>query len=204
MRAFQERGYVTVGMKPVASGCKMTAEGLHHSDAIGLQRESSIRLPYAWVNPYALAEPVAPHIAAEDMGMSLALAPLLAAFYRLGTWSDYVIVEGVGGWKVPLNATETTADLAKALGLPVVLVVGIRLGCLSHALLTCESIECHGLRLAGWVANRIDPDCAKAQANIASLCTRLGAPLLGVIPYQPTIDVDAISQRLEISPLLAN
>jgi dethiobiotin synthetase len=159
-------------------------------------------LPYDWVNPYALAAPIAPHFAAAEAGLRIELDPILTAFGRLKAEAECVIVEGIGGWKVPLNAKETVADLAKALALPVILVVGIRLGCLNYALLARESIERQGMPLAGWIANSIDPGCARAQENIAALYERMSAPLLGVIPHLPALDVIAISKKLPIGRLL--
>jgi dethiobiotin synthetase len=199
--AFRERGFVTVGMKPIASGCEPTGQGPRNADAVLLQQLSSVRLPYDWVNPYALAAPIAPHIAAAEAGIFIELDPILTAFGRLRAEAERIIVEGVGGWKAPLNGRETVADLAKALALPVILVVGIRLGCLNHALLARESIERQGMPLAGWIANSIDPGCARAQENVAALYERMGAPLLGVIPHLPALDAIAIARALQIDEL---
>lgn len=197
LTAQHQRGIVAVGMKPVASGCAWTADGLRSEDAELLLRHSSLSLPYDWVNPYAFEPPIAPHIAAEDAGQHIDLKVILSAYGRLAAAADCVVVEGVGGWKVPLNEAETLADLAAALRLPVVLVVGIRLGCLSHALLIGESIARMGLPLAGWIANRIDPACERIEANIQALADRIPAPLLGIVPHIAALDAAAIAGALD-------
>jgi dethiobiotin synthetase len=206
MAALQLRGYAIAGMKPVACGCARTEHGLRNEDALLLQAQSSVPLPYAWVNPCALAVPTAPHIAAAEESRTIRLEPLLTAFRELTGRVDCVVVEGVGGWKVPLDATQTTADLARALGLPVIVVTGIRLGCLNHTLLTCDSIERAGLALAGWVANVVAPESNHIQENIEALSRRVSAPLLGVIPYLPSLDLPRIVPRivraLDLTPLL--
>ena len=178
MRAVQARDYRVTGMKPVASGCSATVSGLVNDDALSLQACASLQVPYADVNPYAFEPAVAPHLAAESAGVDMQVPPIEAAFSKLSGASDFVVVEGVGGWLVPINARQTMQDVARALGLPVILVVAIRLGCLNHALLTAQAIRAAGLSLAGWVANRIDPDCACQDENVAALCQRLSAPLL--------------------------
>jgi len=185
MRALQAHGYKVTGMKPVASGCSTTVSGLVNDDALSLQACASVHVPYADVNPYAFEPAVAPHLAAESTGVEIQIPPVEAAFRALSGMSDYVVVEGVGGWLVPVNAQQSMQDVARALGLPVVLVVAIRLGCLNHALLTAQAIHAAGLPLAGWVANRIDPECARQDENIATLCQRLPAPLLADQCYLP-------------------
>jgi dethiobiotin synthetase len=134
-------------------------------------------------NPFALPLAIAPHLAAREAGIEIALAPIEAAYRQLGAMADRVVVEGVGGWSVPLSDSIMQADLVRALGLPVVLVVGLRLGCLNHALLTARAIVLDGCALAGWIANRIDPDMVHAEANLDTLRTRIAAPLLGVIAH---------------------
>lgn len=182
LHAIRARGYSAIGMKPVASGCAATAAGLRSADAVALIAASSTRPSYDLVNPYAYAPPIAPSIAADRHGTSMEIAPILAAYNGLAAAADVVAVEGVGGWLVPLNARETLADLASALALPVILVVGVRLGCLNHALLTVESIAGHGLTLAGWVANCHTREDAAAEI-IGTLTRRIDAPRLGTIPY---------------------
>ena len=186
------------GMKPVAAGCAATAEGLRNDDAVRLQRQSSLRLDYARVNPVALPAPVAPHIAARQAGVSISIGVLRRAFDALAMQVDCVVVEGVGGWQVPLTERETVADLAVALGLDVVLVVGVRLGCLNHALLSAESIARSGLVLAGWVANCLPPLADAVDENIIALKTRISAPLLGIVPALAAPDVKTVACTLRV------
>lgn len=181
--AFQARGLATIGMKPVAAGCESTADGLRNDDALRLQRAGSVSLPYEWINPFAYEPPVSPHAAAAAVGRPIDLAAIALAYAHLAGQADEVVVEGVGGWYAPLGEAITVADLAGRLALPVVLVVGMRLGCLNHALLTARAIQADGLTLAGWVANQVDPAMAALDQNVAYLRAHLGAPLLGVVPY---------------------
>lgn len=181
--AFAARGKTVIGMKPVAAGCEPTPHGLACEDVTNLVAASNISAPHHLVNPYAFQPPIAPHIAAAQAGVTIELEPLLAACAALRALAEVVIVEGVGGWRVPLNPREDAADLAQQLGLPVILVVGMRLGCLSHALLSAQAIEASGLKLAGWVANCIDPSMPAFDDNLHTLQARLAAPLLGVVPY---------------------
>ena len=169
------------GFKPVASGCVATPRGPRNADALALQRASSIELSYGQVNPYPFVAPIAPHLAAAEAGITIDLDAIKRAIAAVT--ADRVVVEGVGGWLAPLGADIAVADLARSLGLPVVLVVGMRLGCISHALLSLESIRRHGLPVAGWVANRIDPGMDRVDANISALCDRLDAPLLCDLPW---------------------
>ncbi len=180
----QESGRRTVGMKPVAAGTDWVNGRWCNDDVEALNAASNVQAPSAWVCPYLLREAMAPHIAAEHENITLRLDHLEACFAQLQTVSDSVVVEGAGGFIVPLNATETLADLAKALALPVVLVVGLRLGCLNHALLTAQAIRQAGLPLAGWVANHIDPEMPALAENIAALTLRLDAPCWAQIPWQ--------------------
>jgi dethiobiotin synthetase len=181
MAAAAVAGLAVAGMKPVAAGCRRTPEGLRNDDAEALLALATVPLDYATVNPIALEPPVAPHLAAAEVGARLAVAPLAAALEPLRRQADLTVVEGAGGWLVPLNETETLADLAVRASLPVLLVVGVRLGCLNHALLTAESITARGLPLLGWVANVLD-DSARAPGNVETLAQRLPAPLLAVVP----------------------
>jgi dethiobiotin synthetase len=189
MRALQRRGHVVVGMKPVASGCSKTASGLVNDDARRLQSCASFNAPYQYVNPYAFEPGIAPHLAAECAGLQIEIANIQRACQRLTADADRLVVEGVGGWLVPINARQTMADVALALGLPVVLVVAIRLGCLNHTLLTAAAIRHTGLPLVGWVANRMDPNCEQQDGNVAALRQRLPAPLLADLAYSD----DAVS-----------
>jgi len=202
LNSFARRGDRVIGMKPVASGCPATPAGLRHDDAIALLNASSVQAEYAEVNPYAFAPAVAPHLAAEAAGVEISLEKIHACFTRLCALADTVVVEGIGGWRVPLGAGLTTVDLAVSLNLPVILVVGMRLGCLNHALLTAEDIRHSGLKLAGWVANQIDPVMELLQENIAALQQRISAPLLGVIPFNKTKSTETRIDYLNIPLLL--
>lgn len=183
LSALNHGGCRALGMKPVASGCKPAATGLRNEDADLLIAHGAGNPDYACVNPFALPEPVAPHLAAIDAGIEIRLAPIVAAFAVLSTNASCVVVEGVGGWAVPLSPTLMQADMVRALQLPVILVVGIRLGCINHALLSARAIAADGCRLIGWIGNRIDPAMARADENIATLRERLPAPCLGVLPF---------------------
>jgi dethiobiotin synthetase len=178
-----------VGMKPVASGCVSTPDGLRNDDALALLAQSHDSPDYALVNPFALSEPIAPHIAARESGVEIALAPIDAAFAALSTITDCIIVEGVGGWSVPLSDTLMQSDLVRSLKLPVILVVGVRLGCINHAMLSERAIVADGCELSGWIGNRIDPDMLRVDENIATLRDRLSAPCLGILPF--AVDNDA-------------
>lgn len=176
-----------VGMKPVAAGLVPWGDDWASEDAIALRSASTLAVPPALDNPVLLPDPLSPHIAAARAGVQIdiaAIAAIVASYQTLAAQADAVVVEGAGGFHVPLTDTLTGADLAQALALPVVLVVGLRLGCLNHALLTAEAIRARGLTLAGWVANRVDPDMEAVEDNIAYLRTRLGAPLLADVPHQ--------------------
>ncbi len=181
--AWVRQGYRVAAMKPVASGCDATESGLRNADALALQQAANVHAAYELVNPYAFAPPIAPHIAAEQSGTRIDLDRVGAAFEVLATRADRVVVEGVGGWRVPLDERATVADLAAHLGLPVVLVVGVRLGCINHALLTSESIATGPCRFAGWIANHCDPQCEVTADIVASLRARLPAPLYGELPW---------------------
>ena len=179
-------GQRVVGMKPVASGAQWQGgpDGAwHNEDVDALLAVTTVKLPASSINTYLLQEPTAPHIAAAKEGQSIALDSIAAAFHALGRQAECLIVEGVGGFLVPLNEYADTGDLACLLGAPVILVVGIRLGCISHALLTLEAIKARGLQVAAWVANIIDPTMLNLDHTIDSLRTRIDAPLLGCIPF---------------------
>lgn len=196
LHRLRQQGLRVAGMKPVAAGCENTRAGLRNEDALALQAESSVVLPYETLNPYALAPPIAPHLAARDAGMVIEIERILTAYRAITAQADCVIVEGAGGWRVPLDDDQDMSDLAVALGLPVVLVVDIRLGCINQALLSAQAIATRGLPLAGWVANHAHGDYARSADNIASIEARIGAPLLGVIPYDAGITPEQIADRL--------
>ena len=175
----RQLGLKAAGIKPVAAGTDAAGK---NDDAERIRAASNVELPADVINPYRFAPAIAPHLAAADAGVSIDFARIAAACAMARQKADLVIVEGVGGFRVPLGVDRDSADLAVALALPVILVVGLRLGCINHALLTAEAIAARGLTLAGWVANRIDPDMARADDNIDTLSEHLGAPLLGSVP----------------------
>jgi dethiobiotin synthetase len=198
MAKLQQQGHRVVGMKPVASGCTPTSAGLRNADALLLQQQASKLIDYDLINPYSFLPPIAPHIAAAQAGHRIKLGKIVERFIQLKAEADYVLVEGVGGWQVPLNDDETVADLALALQLPVILVVGLRLGCINHALLTAESIHHSGCTLAGWIANTIDPQMAQQQQTIDALTQRLDAPRLGIIPHLQQLDVTTVASHIHL------
>ena len=202
LHALAQRGLSTIGMKPVAAGTSIRKGSRVNEDTEILSAASTVSAPASLITPYLFDEPAAPHLAAAMVGESIAAGPILAAFQQLIRLADVVVVEGVGGFVVPLADHFDTADLAQMLKLPVILVVGLRLGCLNHALLTAQVIRQRGLLLAGWVANRIDPDMAHADANIATLAKLLDAPLLGVVPTLAVADPKLVAGCLDVSALL--
>ena len=186
-------GKRVAAMKPISAGCIQTAEGWLNDDVAQLRAASNVTLPLGLMNPYAFAPPIAPHLAAQQAGVTIDLARIESAYGEIAAQADEVIVEGVGGLLVPLDATHSAADIVLRLNLPVILVVGMRLGCLNHALLTTEAMAARGIKLHAWVANRIDPDMRAFEQNIASLQARISAPLMCVLPTlsapsKPTID----------------
>jgi len=196
LAALNAPGCRAVGMKPVASGCASGESGLRNDDAQTLIAHSAGAPDYAQVNPYALPEPVAPHLAARAAGIEIRLERIVAAHAALRAQADIVVVEGVGGWAVPLSAARMQCDLVRALGLPVILVVGLRLGCLNHALLSARAIDADGCRLLGWIGNRVDPAMARVDENVATLRERLAAPCLGVLPFLDDHDPRAMAGHL--------
>ncbi len=203
LHAARLAGLSTAAAKPIASGCQHTAEGLRNDDALALLAQCSLPLRYDEVNPLAFAPAIAPHLAARDAGVSLEVPALQAAVRTiLDKGADFTLVEGAGGWRVPLGGMATLADLARALGIPVVLVVGVRLGCINHALLSTDAIVADGLTLAGWVANVVDPHVARLQDNLTTLAERLPAPCLGQVPFLPSICTEQVAQHLDLSRLM--
>ena len=203
LHALRTRGLRAVGMKPLASGCERTPGGWRNEDALALQDASDPRPDYDDINPYALPLPLAPELAARAAGgVEIALDPILAAHARLAAQADAVVVEGVGGWMAPLSATLDQIDVVRALRLPVVLVVGLRLGCLNHALLSARAIAADGARLVGWIASEVDPGMACRDENVAMLSQRLPAPCLGRLPYQAAPDPAAMAQYLHVATVI--
>ena len=191
VRHFVSLGFKTAGMKPVASGCELNPQGeLINEDAQALINASNVSAPLNLVNPYRFAPAIAPHIAANQAGIAIDFHTIAHAYTQLKNLSEVVIVEGAGGFFVPLNDTQTLADLAIQLNLPIILVVGMRLGCINHALLTVEALQARGLTLAGWVANQIEPHFEMFEENLDSLKMRIVAPCLSVVGWQENVRFD--------------
>lgn len=202
LHALRGHGLRAVGMKPVASGCARIDGEWRNEDALALQAAGAAGISYAEINPFALEHPLAPELAARDAGIEVSLPPILDAHARLSAHADALIVEGVGGWAAPLSATLMQADLVRALRVPVLLVVGLRLGCLNHALLSARAIAADGVHLAGWIASHVDPAMERVDDNLAMLRARMPAPCWGVLPHVPDADPAAMPRHLRI-PMLA-
>lgn len=200
IEAFAARGDVVSGFKPVACGCD---DAGRNEDAVRLRAASRLPLTYGQINPYCFYQPVAPHLAARFGGVRIELGRIQTSFDELAGQSDRVIVEGAGGFLVPLNDKQSFADLAVMLGLPVILVVSIRLGCLNHALLTQQAIALAGLECAGWVANVQSESVPMLKENIEALQERLQAPLLGVVPYMAQPQVTDVAACLDVNLLIS-
>lgn len=202
LHAARQLGLSTLAAKPVASGCVVTAKGLRNSDALALIDESSVKLSYEAVNPFAFEPAIAPHLAAREAGVELSVNELLRPMREvLEQQADFTLIEGAGGWRVPLSDHANLSDLAIALKLPVILVVGVRLGCINHALLSAEAIARDGLQLAGWVANIVDPRTSRLEENLSSLAERLPAPCLGRVPWLKQAGADAVAAHLQLDLL---
>lgn len=202
IEALKAQGLNVVGMKPVAAGCEQINGEWVNEDVALLRGAANVAAPMDWINPYLFHDPIAPHIAAERAGRRIELAPILAAYRELAKLADVVVVEGVGGFRVPLNEAEDSADLAAALGLPLVLVVGLRLGCLNHALLTAEAIAARGLVLAGWLANAIDPAMAMREENVRALRERIPASCIAEWSWLEKNAAVCTSGLLDLGPIL--
>jgi dethiobiotin synthetase len=199
MQALKQQGNTVTGMKPVASGCRFLAGKWANEDALLLQAHASVFLDYDLVNPYAYELPISPHLAGRDDPADFAVVK--SRFEQLQARADIVLVEGAGGWYAPVNARQDISDLALTLGLPVILTVGIKLGCINHARLSAQAIVLKGLRLAGWIAVCNEPETLCAAANIATLREALNAPLLGTLPYLPDADLNDLGCFLELNQL---
>lgn len=202
LHALHGHGLRAAGMKPVASGCECIDGAWRNADALALQAAGAPGLPYDDINPFALEHPLAPELAARDAGIEVTLPPILDAHARLAMRVDALVVEGVGGWAAPLSAALMQADLVRALRLPVVLVVGLRLGCLNHALLSARAIAADSAHLAGWIGSHVDPAMERVEDNLGMLRARLPAPCWGVLPHAPDADPVAMARHLRI-PVLA-
>ncbi len=198
LHGFALQGKRVVGMKPIAAGCNADEQ---NEDVLQLRAASNVAVGYGQINQFLFLQAVAPHIAAQRTGVVIQFSRIAESYQELAAKADVVIVEGVGGFRVPLNAQQDSADLARDLGLPVILVVRIRLGCLNHALLTVEAIAARGLILAGWVANVIDSDISICKEDIIALQQRIAAPLLGVVPNLPLADARVAATHFDLDLL---
>ncbi|MBD3609085.1 MAG: dethiobiotin synthase [Gammaproteobacteria bacterium] len=199
VEALNQQGLRTSVMKPIASGCHDTPEGLRNDDALSLMSAASVVQEYESVNPYSLKPAIAPHLAAQQAGVEFDLGLIQAKYKFNNLRSDICVVEGVGGWMVPLGDEAYLSDLVLELQLPVIVVVGMKLGCINHALMTIEQIERDAVPIIGWVANQIDPDMAMIEQNIQTLEQRIPYPLLGHIPYLSNASAASIAKHLRIN-----
>ncbi len=203
LHALRGHGLRAIGMKPVASGCEQVEGRWRNADALALLDASDLQPAYADLNPYALPLPLAPELAAREAGIEVSLQGLLESHARLAAQADALVVEGVGGWAAPLSATLMQADFVHALRMPVLLVVGLRLGCLNHALLSARAIAADGAQLAGWIASHVVPGMERVEDNLRTLRERLPAPCWGVLPYAIDPDPALMAAQLRIpAPLL--
>lgn len=200
-----QAGYRTAAIKPIAAGAEQTPEGLRNDDALQLQAACNQPMSYEEVNPVCLPAPLSPHLAAQQAGRRIK-AERLVGFCQglLAQRANLTVVEGAGGWRVPINDNETLADVAKQLKIPVILVVGMRLGCLNHAMLSAEAIYRDGLTLAGWVANTLDPDMPARDGNIAKLERELMVPLLADIPWLTPATGESAAACINVAPLFTS
>lgn len=201
LHCYADQGKRVVGMKPVAAGCEGDQP---NEDVVSLRAASNVLASLGQINPYSFVPAVAPHLAARFVGITISLERIEESFKELAAQADVVIVEGAGGFAVPLNDTQDGADLAAQLNLPVIMVVGMRLGCLNHALLTAQAIAARGLTLAGWVANCVEEEMAMRDENIAALRQRIAAPLLGVLPYHQQPQARELVRHLDLKLLEQN
>ncbi|WP_299806047.1 dethiobiotin synthase [uncultured Shewanella sp.] len=192
----------TLGFKPIASGCEQTDNGLRNSDALTLMAASSIKLPYDDINPFAFEPAIAPHLAAADKGIKLdpkRIEALLKMSEFVG--ADFCLIEGAGGWRLPLGEGHFLSEVVQSMQLPVILVVGMKLGCLNHALLTAEAIKADGLNIVGWVANQVEPEMDYLEQNIETLKALLPAPCLGYVPYLAEAKAETAASHLDLTLL---
>ncbi len=200
--ALRDKGLSVGVMKPVSAGCELTSDGLRNEDAVLLMQQASTDIPYDIVNPYAFEPAVAPHIAAAEAGIEIDIEVIRECYLKIAEKVDAVVVEGAGGWLVPVNEKETMEDVVKALSLDVITIVGIRLGCLNHALLTSQSIEASGLKHHGWIANHLSTNVERVKENINTLRARIPAPCCGEVRFNKISDSNVIANQLNIDQLL--
>ncbi len=188
LSAFTAAGYTSIACKPIASGCEQYNGKLYNGDALALQENSSVKLDYDLINPFAFAEAIAPHIAAQRINRQLSVALLKTQCELVLNYpADVCVIEGAGGWHTPLNAQETLANLAKQLPCHIILVVGMRLGCLNHAILTWQAIQQAQVQVCGWIANCLEPEMPALEENLTSLQALLPIPCLGIVPYNASV-----------------
>jgi dethiobiotin synthetase len=199
LHSLNVRGLRTAAMKPLASGAEAQEGKLRNADALALQQAANTSFSYELCNPYCFEPAIAPHLAAKNAGVRIDPAVILQAYEQLLQQADITVVEGVGGWLVPVNDKQTVADLVAAMGMPVILVVGMRLGCMNHALLAAENIKNRGVPLLGWVANVMDPNMSHLDENIESIAQHIHAPLLDTIEFINNHNADKPSQQLNIN-----
>ena len=202
MQSLQLAGLKTCGMKPIASGCCYSNDMLVSEDALLLQKYSSITMPYSLVNPISLQHPCSPNIAAQLAGENITLEPIRPAYNEIIKTADAVIVEGIGGWRTPCTGPGGMADIVRELDVPVILVVGLRLGCINHALLTAEAVLNSSAELCGWIANAVDPDYGNNDQTVGCLNKMMNIPILGEIPYLAKIDMKSIGEHINHNKLL--
>ena len=199
LAAANQQGLRTAAIKPVAAGCEVTEQGMTNTDALQLQAAASHKLAYQQINPIALEPAIAPHIAAAEAGVRMSASRLVGYCRGVSLMPvDMVVIEGAGGWRVPINSRETLADVARELECAVIVVVGMRLGCLNHALLTMEAIRGDGLRIAGWVANILDPEMPRLQENIDTLKQCINEPCLGTVPRLDDLSPEQVAKFLTV------
>ena len=199
LAAANQQGLRTAAIKPVAAGCEITEQGMTNTDALQLQAAASHKLAYQQINPIALEPAIAPHIAAAEAGVRMSASRLVGYCRGVSLMPvDMVVVEGAGGWRVPINSRETLADVARELECAVIVVVGMRLGCLNHALLTLEAIRRDGLQIAGWVANILDPEMPRLQENIDTLMQCINEPCLGTVPRLDDLSPEQVAKFLTV------
>lgn len=196
MRYFNKQGFAVAGMKPVAAGCHWHNDQLKNEDALLLQENASHRLPYEIINPYAFEMPISPHLSTQENSVQMDI--VLQAFTQLKAKADVVIVEGAGGWLTPISQQYDIATLAKALKIPVIMVVAIRLGCINQARLTYQAISSDKIPCVGWLAVCVEPDMAYQKENIATIKNKIKTPLLGTLPYSVTRDFNRLAGHIKL------